>query len=85
MNWLGVLDPTLMDETSVATGHRLAHVARDADWAVWFAVPTMYGGFDITFRRGYVEAASRCRVVEGSAQLHVITCEGVMVADEGFV
>lgn len=33
MNWLGVLDPSLLDEHFVATGHRLADAARDGDWA----------------------------------------------------
>lgn len=54
-------------------------------WSVWFAVPGMYGGFHITLRQGYLESSSLCRVVGGSGQLHVITHEGVVLADEGFV
>ncbi|OBB32646.1 ankyrin repeat domain-containing protein [Mycolicibacterium fortuitum] len=53
--------------------------------SVWFAVPGMYGGFRITLRQGYLESSSWCRVVGGSGQLHVITHEGVVLADEGFV
>lgn len=53
--------------------------------SVWFPVPGMYGGFRITLRQGYLESSSWCRVAGGSGQLHVITHEGVVLADEGFV
>lgn len=53
--------------------------------SVWFAVPGMYGGFHITLRQGYLDSASWCRVAGGSGQLHVITHEGVVLVDEGFV
>ncbi len=45
----------------------------------------MYGGFHITLRQGYLESSSWCRVVGGSGQLHVITHEGAVLVDEGFV
>jgi hypothetical protein len=53
--------------------------------AVWFPVPGMYGGFHITLRQGYLETLSWCRVAGGSGQAHVITHQGVVLADEGFV
>jgi hypothetical protein len=53
--------------------------------SVWFPIPGMYGGFHITLRQGYLESLSRCRVGEGSGQAHVITHEGVVLVDEGFV
>lgn len=53
--------------------------------SVWFPIPGMYGGFHITLRRGYLESLSWCRVAEGSGQAHVVTQEGVILVDEGFV
>lgn len=53
--------------------------------SVWFAVPGMYGGFLISLRQGYLESSSWCRVVGGSGQLHVITHEGAVLVDKGFV
>jgi hypothetical protein len=52
---------------------------------VWFPVPGMYGGFDITLRQGYLEVLSWCRVAGGSGQAHVITHEGAILVDEEFV
>lgn len=52
--------------------------------ALWFPIPGMYGGFLITLRQGYLESSSWCRVAGGSAQLHVITHEGVVLVDEEF-
>lgn len=53
--------------------------------SVWFSIPGMYGGFHITLRQGYLESSSWCRVSDGSGQQHVITHEGVVLVDEGFV
>ncbi|OBG73566.1 MULTISPECIES: ankyrin repeat domain-containing protein [unclassified Mycobacterium] len=55
------------------------------DQRVWFAIPGMYGGFDMRLRQGYVETLSWCRVAGGSGQAHVITHEGAILVDEGFV
>jgi hypothetical protein len=52
---------------------------------VWFSVPGMYGGFDITLRQGNLDVRSWCRVVGGSGQAHLITPEGAVLVDEGFV
>jgi Ankyrin repeats (many copies) len=52
---------------------------------LWFPVPGMYGGFDITLRQGYLDVRSWCRVVGGSGQAHLITHEGAVLVDEGFV
>lgn len=52
---------------------------------VWFPVPGMYGGFDITLSQGDLDVRSWCRVVGGSGQAHVITQEGAVLVDEGFV
>lgn len=35
--------------------------------------------------QGYLESSSWCRVSDGSGQQHVITHEGVVLVDEGFV
>ena len=52
---------------------------------VWFPVPGMYGGFDITLRQDFLDVRSWCRVVGGSGQAHVITTAGAILVDEGFV
>lgn len=52
--------------------------------SVWFPIPGMYGGFHITLRQGYLESLSWCRVAGGSAQAHVITQRGIVLADEEF-
>lgn len=52
---------------------------------VWFPVPGMYGGFDITLRHDYLDVRSWCRVVAGSTQVHLITSAGAILVDEGFV
>ena len=52
---------------------------------VWFAVPGMYGGFSIALEHGYLYVESWLRVVGGSGQAHVITHEGAVLVDEGFV
>ena len=59
------------------------HEVRDS--TVWFPIPGMYGGFLISLRQGYLETTSWCRVAGGSGQLHVITHEGPVLVDEGFV
>jgi hypothetical protein len=51
---------------------------------VWFPVPGMYGGFDITLRQGHLDVRSWCRVVGGSGQAHLVTHEGAALVDEGF-
>ena len=55
------------------------------DGRLWFPVPGMYGGFDIHLRQGYLECFSWCRVVGGSGQAHVITHQGAVLVDQGFV
>jgi hypothetical protein len=52
---------------------------------VWFPVPGMYGGFDIKLRQGYLDVKSWCRIAGGSGQAHLITHEGALLVDEGFV
>ena len=52
---------------------------------VWFGVPGMYGGFSIALQRGYLYVESWIRVVGGSGQAHVITHEGAVLVEEGFV
>jgi hypothetical protein len=52
---------------------------------VWFAVPGMYGGFSIALLRGYLYVESWIRVVGGSGQAHVVTHEGAVLVEEGFV
>ena len=52
---------------------------------VWFPVPGMYGGFDITLRGEFLDVQSWCRIVGGSGQAHVITRAGAILVDEGFV
>jgi hypothetical protein len=52
---------------------------------LWFAVPGMYGGFGVELMRGYLYVESWIRVVGGSGQAHVITHEGAVLVEEGFV
>ena len=51
---------------------------------LWFPVPGMYGGFDITLVEDFLDVKSWCRVVGGSGQAHLITTEGAILVDEGF-
>lgn len=53
--------------------------------ALWFHVPIMAGGFLIRLRQGYIESTSWSKMVGGSGQLHLVTREGVVLADDGFV
>jgi hypothetical protein len=51
----------------------------------WSPVPGMYGGFDISLVQDLLGVKSGCRVVGGSGQAHLITTEGAILVDEGFV
>ena len=51
----------------------------------WFPVPGMFGGFEIVLRHGYLEVKSWNSMVAGSSQAHLITHEGVIRVDDGFV
>ena len=52
---------------------------------LWHGIPGMYGGFRIELMRGYLHVESWCRVVGGSGQAHVVTTEGAILVDQGFV
>ncbi|WP_242656926.1 hypothetical protein [Mycobacterium lehmannii] len=52
---------------------------------LWFPVPGMYGGFDISLRGSVLDVKSWCRVVGGSGQAHLVTTAGCILVDEGFV
>jgi hypothetical protein len=52
---------------------------------LWFGVPGMYGGFAVELMRGYLYVESWIRVVGGSGQAHVVTHEGAVLVEEGFV
>jgi hypothetical protein len=56
---------------------------------MWFPVPGMYGGFNYRFETIGVNAKliseSWCRVCGGSGQRHVITSEGCVLVNKGFV
>jgi hypothetical protein len=51
---------------------------------VWFPVPGKYG-FHIELQRGALEVKSWCGLVEGSGQAHLVTPEGSVLVDQGFV
>ena len=57
----------------------------DPGTRVWFPVPGMYGGFSVALMRNYLEVQSWSRTVDGSGQAHVITAEGTVLVDEGFI
>lgn len=52
---------------------------------MWFPVPGMHGGFDITLRQSYLEVGSWCRIVGGSGLRHVVTATGATLVESGFV
>ena len=52
---------------------------------VFFPVPGMFGGFEIVLRHGYLEVKSWNSMVAGSGQVHLITHEGVIRVDDGYV
>jgi hypothetical protein len=51
---------------------------------LWFPVPGMYGGFEITLVKDFLDVKSWSRVVGGSGQAHVITPQGAILVDAGF-
>jgi hypothetical protein len=51
---------------------------------VWFPIPAKYG-FHIELQRGGLEVKSWCGLVEGSGQAHLVTPEGSVLVDQGFV
>lgn len=55
-----------------------------AEPRLWFAVPGMYGGFDIKLDGAELSVSSSCRVVGGSGQEHRITATGSTLVAEGF-
>ncbi|TDE98684.1 ankyrin repeat domain-containing protein [Occultella glacieicola] len=50
-----------------------------------FPVPGMYGGFEITLVTAGLRVVSSSRVAGGSGQEHLVTRDGVLLIDEGFV
>lgn len=50
----------------------------------WMPLPGKYG-FHIELQRGALEVKSWCGFVEGSGQAHLITSEGSVLVDQGFV
>ncbi|WIM87448.1 hypothetical protein PT015_21830 [Candidatus Mycobacterium wuenschmannii] len=50
---------------------------------VWFPVPGMYGGFDITLMNDVLDVKSWCRVVGGSGQQHLISVHGASLVADG--
>jgi hypothetical protein len=55
-------------------GHRL-----------WFLVPGMYGGFEITLIHDFLSVKSWSRIAGGSGQEHLITTEGAILVRDGFM
>jgi hypothetical protein len=57
--------------------------------AGWFPVPGMYGGFKYWWEGGPANprliVESWSRIAEGSGQRHVVTADGPVLVDEGFV
>jgi hypothetical protein len=50
---------------------------------LWFLVPGMYGGFEITLLHDFLKVKSRSRNLGGSGQEHLITTEGAILVAEG--
>jgi hypothetical protein len=51
---------------------------------LWFPVPGMYGGFEITLVKDFLDVTSWCWNVGGSGQHDLITAAGAMLVAEGF-
>jgi hypothetical protein len=51
---------------------------------LWFPVPGMYGGFDITLMEEFLDVQSWCRVAGGSGHEYLITTEGAILVAERF-
>lgn len=51
---------------------------------LWFPVPGMYGGFQITLVKDFLEVTSWGRNVDASDQHHLITAAGAVLVAEGF-
>lgn len=52
---------------------------------LWFPIPGMSGGFAIELMRSYLFVESWSRVAGGSGQAHVVTTEGSVLVERGFV
>jgi hypothetical protein len=51
---------------------------------LWFPVPGMYGGFQITLMEDFLDVKSWCWIVGVSGQEHLITTEGAILVAEDF-
>jgi hypothetical protein len=51
---------------------------------LWFLVPGMYGGFEITLVKDFLEVTSWCWNVDDSGQRHLITTAGAILVAERF-
>jgi hypothetical protein len=52
---------------------------------LWFLVPGMYGGFDVTLMHDFLNVKSWSRIARGSGQEHLITTEGAILVADGFM
>ena len=75
------------DNLVTRNGQKLPQVAFLYEFGdVWYPVPGMYGGFNVSKHADGIQAESWCRVAGGSGQRHVIDRDGnVELVDEGFV
>lgn len=83
----GLIESRVRPQLTVTVRHPLTAVLTELPPGshLWFAVPGMYGGFDIELRNSYLFVSSWSRVVGGSGQAHVITTEGPVLVEDGFV
>lgn len=63
----------------------VAVLTETPEQSIWYPVPGMYGGFSIKLRERHLYIESWSRVAGGSGQAHVITHEGSVLVDSGFV
>ena len=75
-----------VDDLITQHGQQLPEVAFLYEFGdIWYPVPGMYGGFNISRHDDGIQAVSFCRVAGGSGQRHVIDREGnVELVEDGF-
>lgn len=81
-----LVDSRIRPHIAVRLRHPSTEVLTElADDGLWYPVPGMYGGFHVRLREAHLYVRSWCRVVGGSGQAHLVTRDGSVLVEEGFV
>ena len=81
---MGLIEARVRPALTIKLRYPQTAVIHEAS-TIWYPVPGMYGGFLLKAIPEGVEAESWVRVVGGSGQRHVISRNGCVLVEEGFV